>query len=55
MSVPVNFNDRVLLTGKTQSGKTTFACYLFEQMTGCRRFVIDPKGRLRFPSPPSAQ
>lgn len=49
VSSPVNFNDRLLVTGKTQSGKTTFVRYLFSQMTGCRRVAIDPKTHLEFP------
>jgi hypothetical protein len=53
MISPVNFNDRILVTGKTQSGKTTFVRYLFDQMHGCRRVAIDPKGRLRFPVAPT--
>lgn len=40
----VNFNDRVLLVASTQSGKSTFARYLFEHFDGVRRTLIDVKG-----------
>lgn len=43
----VNFNDRVLIVGKTQSGKTTFARYLFSQFTGTRRILVNVKGRVK--------
>lgn len=45
--VGVNYNDRILVVGKTQSGKTTFVQHvLFAQMHGARRVAIDPKGHL---------
>lgn len=43
----VRFHDRVFIQGKTGSGKTVLAKHLFEQMKGCRRTAIDPKGRLQ--------
>ena len=46
---PVNYNDRVFVVGKTQSGKSTFARRLFGSMTGCRRVLIDPKAHESVP------
>ena len=44
MPSPVNFHDRVLLVGKTRSGKSVFARHLMAQMTGARRLLINVKG-----------
>ncbi len=41
---PVRYNDRVLILGKTESGKTVLAKHLFSTFTGCRRTAIDVKG-----------
>lgn len=41
---PVAFNERALVVGKTQSGKSTFARFLFGRMTGARRILVNPKG-----------
>ncbi len=49
MPEPVNYHERILVVGKTRSGKTTFVEHLFTQMRGCRRVAIDPKGHLSFP------
>lgn len=52
MPVPLRFNDRVLIVGKTQSGKSTFARYLFGRMTGARRVCVNVKGRVDVGVPP---
>jgi energy-coupling factor transporter ATP-binding protein EcfA2 len=43
----IRFNDRVLIVGKTGSGKTVLARHLFDSMRGARRTAVDPKGRLQ--------
>jgi hypothetical protein len=43
---PIRHNDRVFIQGKTESGKTVLAGHLFSMFTGCRRTIIDVKGRL---------
>jgi hypothetical protein len=40
---PVRHNDRVLIIGKNQSGKTVLARHLATQFKGCRLTFIDPK------------
>lgn len=40
---PIRHNDRVLIIGKNQSGKTILARHLAQQFTGCRLTFIDPK------------
>lgn len=45
MPDPPGYNDRILVVGKTQSGKTHFTRRMFLAMTGARRFFIDPKGQ----------
>lgn len=40
---PVRHNDRVLIIGKNQSGKTILARHLATQFTGSRLTFIDPK------------
>jgi hypothetical protein len=42
----VRFNGRALLVGKTETGKTTFARYLFHHFDGCRRVLVNVKGRV---------
>jgi hypothetical protein len=42
--IPVAFNDRALIIGKTTSGKSTFARFLFGGMTGARRLLVNVKG-----------
>jgi hypothetical protein len=42
---PVNYNDRLFIVGKTQSGKSTLARRFFGSMTGCQRVLVDPKGQ----------
>lgn len=42
----MRFNHRALIVGKTLSGKSTFARYLFGHFTGVRRVVVNVKGRL---------
>jgi hypothetical protein len=44
MSRGVRFDDRVLIVGKAGQGKTTLGEYLFDQMSGVRRTIVDPKG-----------
>lgn len=46
MPRPINFNDRVLLVGKTYSGKSTFARRLFAGYGGARRVLINVKGQV---------
>jgi hypothetical protein len=41
---PVNYNDRCLILGKTTSGKSELARYLFSAFTGCRRVCVNVKG-----------
>lgn len=40
---PIRHNDRVLIIGKNQSGKSILAAHVASQFTGCRLTVIDPK------------
>jgi hypothetical protein len=40
---PVRHNDRVLIIGKTQSGKSVLARHLATYFTGCRLTLVDPK------------
>jgi hypothetical protein len=47
----VSFNERALIVGKTQSGKTTLARKLAAGFTGARLVVNDPKGMLDFGVP----
>jgi hypothetical protein len=47
----ISYNDRVLIVGKTQSGKTTLARKLAAGFTGARIVVNDPKGMLDFGVP----
>jgi hypothetical protein len=49
--VPIKHNDRVFIQGKTDSGKTALARYLFNSFFGTRRTCIDPKGRLQLNAP----
>lgn len=42
----MRYNERALIVGKTRSGKSTFARYLFAHLTGARRIVANVKGRL---------
>jgi hypothetical protein len=42
----VRHNDRVFIQGKTESGKTVLAGHLFSHFSGCRRTIIDVKGKL---------
>jgi hypothetical protein len=42
---PIDYDQRVFLVGKTQSGKSTLARRIFGSMTGCQRVLIDPKGQ----------
>lgn len=44
MPRPVNYSDRVLLVGRTQSGKSTLARYLAAHMHGARLLLINVKG-----------
>jgi energy-coupling factor transporter ATP-binding protein EcfA2 len=44
MSLQINSNDRVLITGKTGSGKTYLASYLTKPLS--RLIVVDTKGTL---------
>jgi hypothetical protein len=46
MPVPIKHNDRVFIQGKTDSGKTALARYLFEGFDATRRTCVDPKGRI---------
>jgi hypothetical protein len=39
----VAYNQRALIVGKTQSGKTTFARHLFAGFTGARRLLVNVK------------
>lgn len=48
----MRYNERALVVGKTRSGKSTFARYLFAHMTGCRRIVANVKGKLDAGAPP---
>lgn len=46
----VRFSDRVLMVGKTKSGKTTLAMHMCREMYGhVRVFHFDPKRRLEVP------
>lgn len=47
MPRPINYNDRVLLVGMTQSGKTTIARRLFAGFTGARRLLVNVKGMVQ--------
>ena len=40
---PIRHNDRVLIIGKNQSGKSVLAHHLATQFPGCRLTLIDPK------------
>lgn len=53
MPVPIKHNDRIFIQGTTGSGKTVLARHLFESFTGCRRTLIDPKGRIDLGVPPA--
>ncbi len=47
---PILHNDRVLIVGKTRSGKSVLARHIASQFTGCRLTLIDPKDdEYRFP------
>jgi hypothetical protein len=49
--VAVAYNDRCLIVGKTQSGKTTFARHLFAGFGGARRLLVNVKGRVHIGVP----
>ena len=40
---PILHNDRVLIVGKTRSGKSVLSMHIARQFTGCRFTFIDPK------------
>lgn len=40
---PILHNDRVLIVGKTRSGKSVLSLHIARQFTGCRFTFIDPK------------
>lgn len=42
----MRYDHRALIVGKTRSGKSTFARYLFAHFVGVRRLVVNVKGRL---------
>lgn len=44
MPPPVAYNDRALIIGKTTSGKSEIARFLFSLMTGARRVLVNVKG-----------
>lgn len=47
----MRYNGRALLVGPTQTGKTTFARYLFSHLDGARRVLVNVKGRVELGVP----
>lgn len=48
----MRYDERALIVGKTRSGKSTFARYLFAHFTGARRILCNVKGKMDLGVPP---